>query len=95
MIGLFLGRQIDEDIERVIILFSDNPLKVFESTITSVITLFTILSLCYYFFFKNKNKKNWPKLPSIRTSWVIVKKQMEMIIPTLFCFVHRVSFLPR
>ena len=58
MIGLFLGRQIDEDIERVIILFSDNPLKIFESTITSVITLFTVLSLCYYFFYKIKNKKN-------------------------------------
>lgn len=60
MIGLFLGRQIDEDIERVIILFSDNPLKVFESTITLTITILTILSLIYYFFFKikNGNKKN-------------------------------------
>ena len=60
MIGLFLGRQIDEDIERVIILFSDNPLRVFESTITSTISLLTLLSLTYYFLskIKNDNKKN-------------------------------------
>ena len=52
MIGLFLGRQIDEDIERVIILFSDNPLKIFESTITLTISLLTLISLIYYFISK-------------------------------------------
>ena len=56
MIGLFLGRQIDEDMERVIILFSDNPLKIFESTITLTISVITLVSLIYYFFFKNKNE---------------------------------------
>ena len=60
MIGLFLGRQIDEDIERVIILFSDNPMRVFESTITLTISLLTLISLTYYFLskIKNDNKKN-------------------------------------
>ena len=58
MIGLFLGRQIDEDIERVIILFSDNPLKVFESGITLTISILTVISLIYYFFLKIKNENN-------------------------------------
>ena len=56
MIGLFLGRQIDEDIERVIILFSDNPFKVFESAITLTISLLTLISLIYYFYSKIKNE---------------------------------------
>ncbi|MRG70461.1 hypothetical protein GH722_01665 [Alphaproteobacteria bacterium HT1-32] len=42
MIGLFLGRQLDEDMERVLILFGDDPLSALASPITAILTVSTV-----------------------------------------------------
>ena len=42
MIGLFLGQELDENFERVLILYGDDPLRVLESPLTVALSVLTI-----------------------------------------------------
>ena len=50
MIGLFLGRILDEEMVRFIILFGDNPLTVLDRPITVVFIALIILTLAYQIY---------------------------------------------
>ncbi|MEM7774703.1 MAG: tripartite tricarboxylate transporter permease [Pseudomonadota bacterium] len=47
MIGLFLGRQLDEEIVRVSVLYGDDPLAMLERPITAVLFAFTAALIVY------------------------------------------------
>ena len=58
MIGLFLGRQLDDEMVRVGILYGDDPLSIFQKPIAAVLFGLTLLTLLYKFLLKLSTLKS-------------------------------------
>ena len=57
MIGLFLGRQLDEEMVRVGILYGDDPLAILQKPIATALFALTIVTLLYKLWLKLKPPK--------------------------------------